>query len=676
MQDKLFVIGMYIFSGLVTALWPLLINRKQVISTTFLDVNKKLSFKVSWLEIICFLIAALLIIQISGESIVSPFVVNLGLISIASAWLSPKYEKAALLPIFFALCVSATIPWWRRQSGGLEISGLEFFAFGIITFLFTQFYRIDTPFKRSGSIKWLIPYAFLAAIMSFSTGISSNTNAFLTLWHHWGAYVGPAELLLSGATIFHDFPAQYGLGPTALIASTCGNDCWKGMYFIVGSTIFLYSVIIAALALNLSSDRWPVRLSILSLCLAICFFWSAYPPDASSPFVTPSVSGLRFLPVVVLVAYLFFLKKIEISKSRMWIAHGLWALGALWSPESAFYVTLVWWPYYLLIRRVEGDLLSRAKGFSTASMKLLFIGAGLVTIFYVVFRIIYHEGPTFYGFLAYAIHPPGPMPINWHGGIWYFLLSTVIGFLTLLILWRSQGDTLTFRRGFLLQLLSYGTFSYFLGRSHDNNLLNIMPFILLVLLHAISTANAKNLTKVSVVLIAALIGWLPLFGWQAWSENVTKGKILTFESNLLRAKMSFTNPETTSKIAERFTRVGLVSGLPEDAGRAIEFIHQNYGEPVTVLDYSSVLESSTPKNAWSAIHGPANFVFIPSQRRQEFLTKTAASLKRIGWLIVDRKYPADAWLADFDFAYERTNRLDFGSYYAIRFSPKIPIIPN
>ena len=89
-----------------------------------------------------------------------------------------------------------------------------------------------------------------------------------------------------------------------------------------------------------------------------------------------------------------------------------------------------------------------------------------------------------------------------------------------------------------------------------------------------------------------------------------------------------------------------------------------------MLDGSINLVRAAQPSVWSAVHGPANFAYIPSQRRQEFLLKTATTLKRSGWLVIDRKFPADEWLADFDLVYERTSQLEFGSYYAIRFSPK------
>lgn len=663
MQNKLYVIVAYALVGLVIALWPLWVTEKGGIASRFLFF-RSMSTSTAWLwKVVSLVVVAIGVILITGESVVSPLIVCFGLIALASSISGGKFDTIVMLTSFLALCVSATLPWWHRNNGFLDISNYKLFAFGLFTIIFIRLFTAKALIGESRfPSTWIIVYSLLATILSFSTGFFAESNVhFLILWHHWGAYVGPSELLLTGATIFNDFPVQYGLGPTALLASICGNDCWKGMYYIVGATTLAFSVLVAVLALALTRIgdlRFSPSLhfAVFALCLATCFFWTAFPPNATSPMMTPSVSGLRFLPATLLITYLFFAKQIEYSKLRMLIAHGLWVFGALWSPESMFYVTFVWWPYYLFIRRVEGGFLSRAKGFANAAMKLLVIGVGLVIVFNIVFRIIYNEAPTLYGFLAYALNPPGPMPINPHGAIWYFLLATVIGVSTLLHSWHRTGDTVSFRRGFLVQLLSYSTFSYFLGRSHDNNLLNIMPFVLLVLLNAISTADNKILSRASVVLTATFIGWFSIFGWQTWSNTIQGGRLLTFGQKSLLTSDQKPYPSSMS--------------FPADASRAIDFLHQSYGEPVTVLDDSMNLVRAAQPSVWSAIHGPANFVYIPSQRRQEFLLRTATTLKRSGWLVIDRKFPADEWLADYDFAYGRKQQLEFGSYYAIRFSPK------
>ena len=48
---------------------------------------------------------------------------------------------------------------------------------------------------------------------------------------------------------------------------------------------------------------------------------------------------------------------------------------------------------------------------------------------------------------------------------------------------------------------------------------------------------------------------------------------------------------------------------------------------------------------------------------------TAKRLGRTGWLLVDRKFPVEEWLKDFQSAYRIEREMDFHSYRAIRFVP-------
>lgn len=47
-------------------------------------------------------------------------------------------------------------------------------------------------------------------------------------------------------------------------------------------------------------------------------------------------------------------------------------------------------------------------------------------------------------------------------------------------------------------------------------------------------------------------------------------------------------------------------------------------------DSAMDINGVSPPSAWSAIHGPANFQFIPPERRREFLAATARTLNRSG----------------------------------------------
>jgi hypothetical protein len=575
------------------------------------------------------------------------------------------------------LLISATLVWWRRMEGFLPVmSWNELALFILITgsalYLLTITKEPGADDHRPAVFALLGLFLLTVALVSFSTGIFHDPQAFLLAWHHWGAYVGPSEIVRSGARLFRDVPAQYGLGPAVLIAAMGDHGCWLGVYYLAGVSTLLFAAIVAGIALN--SRRRPASARsafvILALCLFCCFFWTSEPLHVYAPLMTPSVSGMRFLPVMAMVAWLLWRdRSLTAPPSGRQGAHLLWAFGMLWSPESAFYVTFVWWPYYLWLRCSQGSGPGGTVRFSVlphAAGRLLLSLLLVLFCFFAGYWFIYRTTPTAYGYFAYVIDPPGPLPINPSGAILFFITALVLGLAGLYSTLRLSGNTREFRQIFLLVLLAYATFSYFLGRSHDNNLLNLLPFQLLVLLVAFRAPIADWARTAAAVLLASLIGWSSVFGWDAWQETIRKGRLFEFNAQAMRVSFSYDDPHT----AEFIRRQTLNGGDPADAARAANYIERNFAEPLTILDSQLNLRVTDNAAVWSAIQGPENFVSVPSARRQEFLVSTAKWLNRNGWLVVDRKFRADELLKDFQSAYRTELTMDFGSYYAIRFVPK------
>lgn len=649
MQQHLYVMVAYAMLGLALGLWPHLAMPGAAGSEPRFRISPDLT---SHATTVALSVAALLAMLALGSPIASLLMASFVSLSLGWAMARGGFDFRALAAGFLALAVSTTLPWWLRPpTGTFALSVANVAAFTLLTG--AALWALSRKAQDTARYPFvsLFFYALAAGVCSFSSSPFTDDIVYRMAWHHWGAYIGPAELMLSGGEIFYDFPAQYGLGPTSLIAAACGKDCWTGMVFIAGGATLAFSVLIAAMALAFVRAPWPKRLTVLALCLAVCFFWTAYPPHVGSTTATPSVSGLRFLPVTSLVAFLFFAAPSAGSKLLL-AGHGLWAIGAAWAPESAFYCTFVWWPYYLFIHRGAGSFRTRAAGFAFAMLRLAAVAIGLIATAALTLRSIYPHAPTLYGYLAYVLNPPGPLQITPDGAICFIVTVAGAGLLTLVSLWRGSGDTPLFRQGFVLLLVSYAAFSYFLGRSHDNNILNILPFFLLVLLHATVAGKAEGAAKIAPVLIATVLGWLAVFGWHDWNRNLAKGALLEFK------------PQS---VANNFVS----ANRQADAGRAVETLQRETGEPVTVLDDAHLLIRDRPESIWSVMTPTANFAYVPSEFRREFLQRTARFLKRPGWLVVDRNMrEGDWWLADFDTAYDRTARREFGSYYAIRFSPK------
>lgn len=678
MTDKFPILILYAFAGLLIGLWStiaLYLRRTAVATLSPAPIARHDLRAIS---------AGLLIISFGllyvGAATTPALIGAFALIAVIVAFHQGRFVPTHALAVLVGLVIAATLPWWRRDPGSaLNLSWIELTVFSVIAtstlwILKTDKDKLESPTRYcSISVIQIGVFVAIAVILSFATGIFHNTEPLLTAWHHWGAYIGPSELLLTGAKLFRDFPAQYGFGPTVLIASVCGKSCWGGMYFIVGFATLLFTLLISAIALGNNKQSLPQRGLILLLVILCCFFWTSYPPNASTAMITPSVSGLRFLPVLALVALLLWIDRRENNQPYPAIlGHMAWAAAALWSPESAFYATFVWWPYYLFLRGANvDDNRTRTIELLRALGILLAVLVALILCFQVSYWLVYQTTPSIYGYFAYAQNPPGPMPINAKGAVWFFIVVMSLGTVANWQTFRQSGNSPAFRCGFLHSLLAFGTFSYYLGRSHDNNILNLLPFLLLVLLNVRATTIPESWRRgVAVALLASLLGWISVFGWGIWRNIVESGEVLEFNPAGFRQALSYENPDTARRLVSRSLTYKIDAGLPEDAARAISRIRHNFGEPATVLDYSMNLASTIPGSAWSAIHGPANFPYIPSVHRREFLQRTANTLKRSGWLVVDKKFPAAEWLDDFDSAYTRTQELDFGSYYAIRYAPR------
>lgn len=670
MQDKPYVMLAYVLIGFLIAALPALQGIRSVGPSQCQGVEHEGNDGRLWSPADFLWLVPILLLTLYSRIATPPIVLSVAAIALLLAYHQRRVALAALLSSFFALCVAMLLPWWRRPDvAAIGISMSELLVWAICSLIIVQtLMRARSHTHHRGMPLFLAGYALIAAILSFSTGILRADSSLLTLWHHWGAYIGPAELMMAGAKLFHDIPLQYGFGPTSLIAAWCGNDCWSAMYAITSVTTLLWALAIAATALLVSSPGPMARVIVLALCLAACFFWTAYPPAMASPLATPSVAGLRFLPVTLLALYLCLTPNIERSRVRLAVGHVLWCVGALWSPESAFYVTLAWWPYYLFVRRASGPFSVRLGAAIRNALVLVIIAVVLAGAFYGSLRLIYGEGPTLYGYLAYAINPPGPLPIDSRGNVWYFVTAIVITVATLASSWKVAGDTQSFRRGLVLLLVAYGSFTYFLGRSHENNILNILPLLLLALLYVVQAARQVNLARIAAILGAALLAWTPLFGWHDWQSNLGNGGLFDFGPSALLPAVTFSNPQTQDKLRTRLA--GAPVGDPADAGRAILAIKAVSSDAITVLDSAMNMDGVSPPSAWSAIHGPANFGFIPSERRREFLAASAKTLPRSGWLVVDKRYPErEQWLSDYDSVYRRGETRDFGSYIAIHYVP-------
>jgi hypothetical protein len=568
------------------------------------------------------------------------------------------------------LIIGTILPWWRSISSGFSIK--EISAYSIIvaacSLALTKEGSADGLRRVNARSKWAVGVltSSVAAVISFTTGFMSTPEIKLIAWRDWGAYIGPAELILSGARIFYDFPTQYGFGPTVLIASVCGSNCWIAMYFIAGGAAFLFALLGIFIVSQLSVGSLAALFVIVAGTAVSCLLWVAYPPSLSSSLTAPSTGGLRFLPALALVAVMMWSED-EPKLYRHWTKIGfvVFAVGALWSPESLFMSLFVWAPYYC-IRRMAGATPQHLTRILFGSIAMLcFAMIALLMVFLALYRWKFEVTPTLDAYLAYILYPPGPLPINPIGPVWFCLTALALGAWSARQLFRKNGNSGAFRISLLLLLLSYASLSYALGRSHDNNFLNIIPYSALIIASVAVSQTAIVVRAIGAGMLASLLGLIVLSGWSAWSGAITSGRLFEFKPEEFVASLSYENPETAANLALRCDQSAC---NPADAGHAISEIRKLSADPAMVLDQLFESLPATSSTAWSAMHGPENYYFLPTDWRQLFLKRTAGQLRRGGWLIVQKSLPR-RWVEDFQSAYYTKEDLDFGTYRALHFVP-------
>ena len=290
--------------------------------------------------------------------------------------------------------------------------------------------------------------------------------------HHWTCYVGPMELMKMGGKLLWDVPSQYGFLSILAAAALPFESPWQSVYLLAGTTQFVMGW---ALFHHLCGKRTWTEIGAAGLLTVVAVFvipgWML-----TGSLIFPSVSALRFLWVVLMIVMLFRIASAEgrSHRNQLHILNVLWLIGSLWSFESAFYCSVTLGGFLV----AEYLSLSRASGRWLGGLKLFFepcvlLFAALVVI-EIAYRISFGHRPDWRAFYEHALAFQGgfgALPIVITGGLVYFL--GILGFL--IGGCRAVFGSQAARSVFGMACGAVAAFSYFAGRSHENNLLNIFP---------------------------------------------------------------------------------------------------------------------------------------------------------------------------------------------------------
>ena len=430
-----------------------------------------------------------------------------------------------------------------------------------------------------------------------------GTHALWWLAHHWGAYVGSAEHLRAGLVPFHDVPIQYGLGPTFLLAAACGlAGCWTGTEVAVVAFDVAAGTMILKMALaGVRGGGWAAQCAAAAVVFAAVFLWTGDPAYGSTVLATPSVGGLRYLPVT-LVAFLLFSGR---------PAAAAWAMvpAVLWAPESAA-MSLV----------VYGLSETARIGLARACLRSAACLVGSHAALVLAHRAAYGVWVDPLVFAEYLLNVPGVQPLGLFGNTWLVAATLALGGW---LLAHPVPDPAAALRDRVAVFLAFATIARWLGESHVANVCAMAPFLALVGFRVLERPRSPPARLASTAL-AASVAALAMSPW------VT----VPFDPRA------------------QFGILPVVAGFPS-LETDVERIRARIGNPghLGIADFGDTLSREPSETVlWTPMDPSSLWRSVPAARRRLYIRRAAERLRRSGWAIVeaDQGYLFDDLSAAYD----------------------------
>jgi len=564
----------------------------------------------------------------------------LAAIQFAILWPLPLFKRKARSGLWFggaALLwyISMRLQWWSDFPTWTIASFWRLVVFFVSTWLIGQwFFRPGAvPIRNS----WLRRAGDIIAITLL--GLLAFRPADLSevvIFHHWSVFVAPVVMLKQGGWLLWDIPAQYGFLSTLFIRALPLKDVWRALY-VANSLLLWFGAVLLYRSLrrgDLSAGSnyfMPVLLTI-----SWVFLVPGWGEEITGPQGTPSVGALRFIWCYVLVWQLAKINSYELTslktKRALILGCTLWLLGSFWSAESAVYCFAIWIPAYVVLifgrysaARTETSL-GMIAFWILLPVGLLLACVGAIDAFY---QIRLGHLPDWMAFvdpaLAYSIgmFTEG---ISATGSGW--ILLTVLCVISAELHWQTKKRVLHASTIALL-LGSWGavwaTASYYIGRTADNNVNNILPILGLGLASLIFVQRRENTAGLRVtgfcvlplVVVSFSISYGNVAGVTACvkqsiglSHRRVSKKLLMVDEELASVLRSAGIDPHKTPIAFIDNNRAMLPGLRNDQGQLLRW-----------------------HKTWLPIMSPSAIVFLAPERQRLYISRFVDRSKLSGWLI-------------------------------------------
>jgi hypothetical protein len=421
----------------------------------------------------------------------------------------PASALTAALPLLLAACAMATIPTATISFSGIAIP----LAAALAAFLVASAYR-GSSLARPAVRSFDLAFIAIASLLVFYAG-----NVPYEAAENHAYFIGPAFDVLHGHPLLVTTFSQYGVGMIYFLA---------GVFLVVplgyGTfTILLSTLTVALFVAVYAVLRWSTR-SVLGAAIGLITL-AVLDTFGQIGFYAyfPSTGVLRFgLPWAIVFCSLAAVRMPHHRRLFDGLVIVLVGAAAVWSGETALYCLGTAGALACLRAVVsDGDAQERLQLALRQLAVLFVVAAASLLAFTLAMRVSTGVWPDWAGYLeyiyGYTIADFGDLLIEpWSPGLAIGGLYTIsLAVIVLLVLLRPElvrERISTFIAATGLTALGILVYTYFLGRSHPNNVIHIAPpaivlvFVWLDLARSTLSSRTASATVIATaVFFAALV---------------------------------------------------------------------------------------------------------------------------------------------------------------------------
>jgi len=336
---------------------------------------------------------------------------------------------------------------------------------------------------------------FLSLIKVFL--LSSIKDSF-----HYSWVLGSVNSLNENHNLLDNVVSQYGYFNILIINKLTQFTNIESSSVLVGFIIFLF-IIFYVIFLKKILKLVNLSFFIITIFLSFLIFGNIGYTDFAGSMFIPSSSVFRFLPSLLTI--LLFSKILKFNTNNLYNIipfYFSFIISLLWSFESAFFVIFSLTSFFAA--KFIFDLFKLKIEFKIFFLKFKF--SIILGIFLLITMYLFFKDKNIFLFYEHALNLKSSLSVEITNNklTLSFMFLLLLGYL---ILRDSFVNKKIFYHNILWFALFVGYSAYFLVRSVDSNVLNILPFVLFIICSMkISSKKIEILRKTSLyVIIFSLI---------------------------------------------------------------------------------------------------------------------------------------------------------------------------